>query len=150
ELSKVTVNRSSLGEAKKKPILLLLVLADIKHGSLGENLIRFTAIEQRLTDLITQHGGRPTESGAKPEQPFSHLRTSPFWSLTVSGGLPSGNKKTIAKKVLAAPGTYAQLRPALFDLFRRSTAARDEAVAAILGRWWNQEEAGRLRVDLGL
>jgi hypothetical protein len=34
-----------------------------------------------LCKLIREHGGRPTRSGSKPEQPFYHLRTSPFWTV---------------------------------------------------------------------
>jgi hypothetical protein len=101
ELGKVIVNKSSAGEAKKKPLLLLLVLAMIKHGRLRENKIQFADVEERLHRLITEYGGRPTDSGPKPEQPFFHLRTSPFWELTIPGGIPAGNKRSLAKKILA-------------------------------------------------
>jgi hypothetical protein len=150
ELGKVTVNKSSTGEAKKKPLLLLLVFAMIKHGRLRENKIQFADVEERLPRLITEYGGRPTESGSKPEQPFFHLRTSPFWELTIPGGIPAGNKKTLAKKILAGPGAFAALRPSLFALLQRNGAAREEAVAAILRRWWTPDEAARLRADLGI
>jgi hypothetical protein len=150
DLSRVQVNKSALGEAKKKPLLLLLVLGMIKRGVLPENRIRYSDIEQRLSELIAQYGGRPTDSGAKPEQPFYHLRTSPFWQLTIPGGLPTGNKKTIAKKVLSGPGAFAQLHPRLYDVLRRYPAACDQAVETILQRWWMPAEATTLRSDLGL
>jgi predicted restriction endonuclease len=148
EIGKVTVNKSPAGEAKKKPLLLLLVISMLKHGTLRENKIHFNNLEKQLSRLISEFGGRPTESGSKPEQPFFHLRTSPFWQLTIPGGVVEGNKKTLAKKTLSGPGAYAALRPSLFTLFQRNGEARDEAADAILRRWWNAEDAGRLRVDL--
>ena len=151
ELRNVIVNKSGLGEARKKPLLLLLVLAMIKSGELRESRILFEDVEKRLSELIIEYGGRTTKSGAKPEQPFFHLRTSPFWELTVVASLPTNNnKKTVARKVLSAPGTFAQLRPSICDLVRRSSAARDEIVDTILRRWWTVDEAARLRSELGL
>jgi len=150
DLGRLQVNKSALGEAKKKPLLLLLVLGMIKRGALLENRIRFVDIEQRLSEVITQYGGRSTESGPKPEQPFYHLRTSPFWQLTVPGGLPTGNKKTVAKKVLLAPGAFAQLHPTAFDVLRRNPDACDQAINTILQRWWVPDEATTLRSALVL
>jgi predicted restriction endonuclease len=150
ELGSVVVNKSPAGEARKKPLLVLLVISMLKHGTLRENKIRFTDVEERLSRLINDFGGRPTESGPKPEQPFYHLRTSPFWELTIPGGLPANNKKTLAKKVLAGPGAFASLRASLFALLQRNGAAREEAVNAILQRWWAPEERGRVRAALTL
>lgn len=148
ELGKVTVNKSPAGEAKKKPLLILLVISMLKHGTLRENRIHFNDIEKQLSRLIAEFGGRPIESGPKPEQPFFHLRTSPFWELTIPGGVAQGNKKTIAKRILSGSGAYAALRPSLFALLQRNGEARDEAVSAILRRWWNAEEPDRLHADL--
>lgn len=150
DLGTVQVNKSALGEAKKKPLLLLLVLAMIKRGALTENRIRFTDIEKRLSELITRYGGRSTESGPKPEQPFYHLRTSPFWQLTVPGGLPPGNKKTVAKQVLAASGAFAQLPTRIFEVLRQNPGACDQAADTILRRWWDHAPAMALRSELGL
>jgi hypothetical protein len=115
-----------------------------------ENKIHFQDIEERLARLINDFGGRPTESGPKPEQPFFHLRTSPFWELHILGGVTEGNKKTLAKKVLAGPGAYAALRHSLFVVLQRNDAAQDEALDTILRRWWTPEEARRVRADLGI
>jgi hypothetical protein len=90
ELHKMQVHKSALGEAKKKPLLVLLVLSSLKHGRMRENKILFGDVEERLSRLIEEFGGRLTESGPKPEQPFFHLRTSPFWELTIPGGVPEG------------------------------------------------------------
>lgn len=72
---------SRLGAALKKPILLLLLISRIENDRVEENRFQFDDIEKRLGLLIREHGGRPTDSGPKPEQPFSHLRSSPFWIL---------------------------------------------------------------------
>ena len=72
---------SRLGTALKKPLLLLLLVSRIENDRVEENRFQFDDIEQRLGLLIREHGGRPTHSGSKPEQPFYHLRTSPFWTV---------------------------------------------------------------------
>jgi putative restriction endonuclease len=68
------------GDAKKKPLLLLLVLSRIEHGQMTSNEIRFQDVEAELGRLIECFGGR-SASGAKPEQPFFHLRSAPFWHI---------------------------------------------------------------------
>ena len=146
----MNVNKSPAGKAKKKPLLLLLVLADLQHGRFRENKIHFADVQERLTALILEYGGRPAQHGAKPEQPFFHLRTSPFWELTIPNEMPDSNKKTLARRVLAAPGVFAALRPSIFELLKRSCAAREEAINVILQRWWNPDDAAGLRVALGL
>jgi predicted restriction endonuclease len=150
QLDGMKINKSTLGEAKKKPLLVLLILTMLKKGTLSQNKIRYADIEKRLADLITRYGGRPTESGAKPEQPFSHLRTSPFWQLTISGGIQIGNTITISKAMLLAPGSFASLHPQVFDLLRANDLARNEAINAIVERWWEKSEAAGLKSDLGI
>lgn len=150
ELQRMVVNKAPTGEAKKKPLLLLLVLSRLRRGELRENKIQFLDIEPRLARLITEFGGRQTKSGSKPEQPFFHLRTSSFWELHVPSGLPSGNHKTLPKRVLAEPGSYASLRPSLFSVLLHSPSACDEAVDFLLKRWWKPEDERLLREDLGL
>jgi putative restriction endonuclease len=150
ELDRMSVNKSPAGEAKKKPLLLLIVLAALEHGTLRENKILLRDVEVRLSALIVEHGGRPITHGAKPEQPFYHLRTSPFWELNIPSGLPSSNKKTPARRVLAAPGVFAALRPSVFALLQRNAFAREEVVNAILQRWWTSDDAARIRAELGL
>jgi putative restriction endonuclease len=147
DLERMSVNKSTAGESRKKPLLLLLVLAMMEHGRLRDNKIHFSEVEERLA---VEHGGRPTQHGPKPEQPFFHLRTSPFWELTIPGGAPETNKKTVSKKQLGAPGAFAALRPALFTLWRGSGIARQEAVRAILQRWWHPDDAARVRAALDL
>ena len=70
---------SRLGAALKKPLLLLLLVSRIENNRVEENRFQFDDIEKKLDLLIREHGGRPTPSGSKPEQPFYHLRSSPFW-----------------------------------------------------------------------
>jgi predicted restriction endonuclease len=150
DITRMHVHRSELGEARKKPLLLLLVLSMVKRGVLHENRIRFVDVEHHLADLITRYGGRPTESGPKPEQPFCHLRTSAFWELIVPGGLPTSNRKTLPKRVLSSPEAFAQLQPTLFAVLQRNRAAIDEVMETILQRWWSKDEGLALRADLHL
>ena len=150
DLNRMQVNKSPLGEAKKKPLLVLLVVAMLKEGSLSENQIRYTDIDKRLSVLITRYGGRPTESGTKTEQPFFHLRTSPFWHLTVPLGRQTGNRVTISRKSLLAPGAFAQLSPQVFELLRNDDGARDEVINAIVERWWEKSDGARIKSELGI
>ncbi|MCG7754886.1 hypothetical protein, partial [Flavihumibacter cheonanensis] len=72
---------SSLGAALKKPLLLLLLVSRIENRQIAENRFDFSDIRRELDTLIRCFGGRPSRSGSRPEQPFSHLRSSPFWRL---------------------------------------------------------------------
>ena len=143
------VHRSRAGEARKKPLLLLLVLSRIHHRQLTENRIRFPDLESSLAQLIEEFGGRDSNSGAKPEQPFFHLRSSPFWHLRVPEGVPSGSQRTVRVTVLRRPDVHAELNGRLFAALGRDEKARLQVVEALLNRWWEPEEARLLAKRLG-
>lgn len=59
EFGEMQENKSALGEAKKKPLIMLLVLGMIRCGMLTDNRILFNDIEARLPELSS-----PTSTGA--------------------------------------------------------------------------------------
>lgn len=137
-----------LGAALKKPLLLLLLVSRIENNRVEENRFNFEDIEKPLERLIREHGGRPTKSGPKPEQPFSHLRTSPFWNLKTQRRYAPG--KTALVSDLRHPYSYAAFRPDVFRLLRGSPDARARVVDSILVEWWPETLHGDIREDLGL
>ncbi len=72
---------AQLGSALKKPLLLLLIISRLENGLARENRFNFSDIRGQLSNLIRRYGGRPTTSGPRPEQPFTHLASSGFWKL---------------------------------------------------------------------
>jgi putative restriction endonuclease len=137
-----------LGAALKKPLLLLLLVSKIENGRIEQNRFHFDEIETQLARLIREHGGRPTASGPKPEQPFSHLRSSPFWILKTQREYGPG--KTALISDLRDPRCYAAFSPQVFRLLRSSGEARARLVDLILHEWWPETLHGDLREDLGL
>jgi len=67
---------SSLGAALKKPLLLLLLVSRIENRQIDEDHFDFSDIRRELDTVIRCFGGHPSRSGSRPEQPFSHLRSS--------------------------------------------------------------------------
>jgi putative restriction endonuclease len=138
----------TLGAALKKPLLLLLLVSRIENGQATENRFDFANIRRELEGLIRSFGGRPSRSGPRAEQPFSHLRSSPFWTLRTQRQYESGHTALISD--LMNPASYGAFDPAVFVLLRKSETARARVVDAILTEWWPTTLHGDLREELGL
>ena len=139
---------SRLGAALKKPLLLLLLVSRIENDRVEENRFQFDDIEKKLDLLIREHGGRPTPSGSRPEQPFYHLRTSPFWIVRTQREYEPGRTALISD--LRRPDSYGAFQPKVFRLLRSSGEARARVVDSILNEWWPETLHGDIREDLGL
>ena len=138
----------TLGAALKKPLLLLLLVSRIENGQVVENRFDFSDVRRELDTLIRCFGGRPSKSGPRAEQPFSHLRSSPFWSLSTQREYVSGH--TVLISDLMNPGTYGTLDPPVFALLRNSEIARARVIDTILTEWWPPTLHGDIREELGL
>lgn len=138
----------ALGAALKKPLLLLLLVSRIENNRVDENRFHFDDIDKKLESLIREHGGRPTKSGSRPEQPFSHLRTSPFWTLKTQRSYKPG--KTALVSDLRHPESYGAFKPDVFRMLRSASDGRARVVDAILNEWWPETLHGDIREDLGL
>ena len=149
QIRAMKLNRSpSLGVAVKKPLLLLLVISQIEQRKIVKNRFSFADLRRQLDDLIRQFGGRPTQSGTRPEQPFYHLRTSPFWKVHTTRAYPVGVTASVSD--LMSPKSYAELTPSVFRLLSARATARSQVANAILGEWWPPTLHGELRDELGL
>jgi putative restriction endonuclease len=137
-----------LGAALKKPLLLLLLVSRIENDRVEENRFQFDDIEKRLDLLIREHGGRPTPSGSKPEQPFYHLRSSPFWIVRTQREYAPGVTALISD--LRRPDSYGAFQPKVFRLLKSSADARARVVDSLLNEWWPETLHGDIREDLGL
>jgi len=147
-IESLRVHRNASGAARKKPLLLLLILSKLHHRQLTQNRIRFSDLESELSGLITEFGGRNASGGPKPEQPFYHLSSSQFWQLRVPEGIPLGSRRTLAVSILRRPDVHAELDGPLFDLLVANERDRWRAVASLLSKW-NEQDAHRLSIKLG-
>jgi putative restriction endonuclease len=111
---------SSLGAALKKPLLLLLLVSRIENRQVAENRFDFADIRRELDTLIRCFGGRPSRSGSRPEQPFSHLRSSPFWRLHTQKSYDSGH--TVLISDLMDSASYGAFDPLRLVLARLAAA----------------------------
>lgn len=136
-----------LGRALKKPLLLLLLVSRIENNRVEENRFPYDEIEKPLERLIREHGGRPTRSGARPEQPFSHLRSSHFWVLHTQRQYRPGTTVWISD--LRDPKSYGAFDPNVFRLLRSSPEARSRVVDLLLDSW-SPTLHDDLRESLGL
>lgn len=108
---------SVLGSALKKPLLVLLLVSRIENSRSEENRFHFGEIRNELETLLRAHGGRPTKSGFKTEQPFSHLRSSPFWQLSTARKYEAG--KTALVSDLMQPESFGAFSPVVYSVLRR-------------------------------
>jgi len=138
----------TLGAALKKPLLLLLLVSRIENGQVAENRFDFSDVRRELDTLIRCFGGRPSRSGSRPEQPFSHLRSSPFWTLHTQKSYDSG--QTVRISDLMDPASYRALNPPVFRLIRDSDTARARVIDTILNEWWPETLHLDIREELGL
>ena len=125
---------SRLGTALKKPLLLLLLVSRIENNRVEENRFHFDDLQKKLELLIREHGGRPTRSGPKPEQPFSHLQSSPFWTLKTQRDY--SRDETALVSDLRNPASYGAFQPDVFRLLSSSGEVRAQVVESILHQWW--------------
>lgn len=150
QLRNLTVQNSpSLGPSLKKPLMLLCVLSRVARGDQKENRIYLSDIEAESAQLITDFGGRQTKSGPAPEMAFFHLRSAPFWSLTIEEG-PANKKGIPPKSRLRSRKTFASLPADVFRILKDDLEARRRAGSELLHKWWAGESREALRRALGL
>ena len=151
ELRSIRIHHSkAAGPSLKKPLLVLLVIAMIENGTLKSNRIHFSNVEKALSDLIRKFGGRAKSGAENPDEPFSRLRTSSFWTLYLPGGLPAPEGGTVSQRDLRNPDSYASLRDDVYELLASSKDARERAAEVITSRWWSDPDATSLRARLAL
>jgi DNA phosphorothioation-associated putative methyltransferase len=130
EIESLKVHRADGRPSLKKPLLLLLVLQKLRTKELTENKLRFSALEADFSALYRQHVGRSTSLA----EPFFRLGTEPFWTIALKGGWPATGSPP-PKSVLAAPESWAALRPELWSLLTRSPDAVETAISTVKKVW---------------
>lgn len=124
DIEHLKVHRRAGKPSLKKPMLLRVVLRQIRDGKLAENRIRFQQVADEFeADYLAQTG-----TATSAAEPFFRLQTAPFWILklpehsTAPGSVPP-------KAVLSRPDAYARLDADLWsalqhpDALQRSMAA---------------------------
>ncbi|OEH85584.1 hypothetical protein BHU72_01940 [Desulfuribacillus stibiiarsenatis] len=122
--------------AFKKPLLLLLLISRLEQGILNQNKILFQDIEEELSDLIVNFGGRNYKSGPKPNQPFQYLNSSEFWNLHLANGEPVSSQYDLPLKLLCDKNSFATLDGDVYKLLQSSAASRAKVAHFILEKWW--------------
>jgi predicted restriction endonuclease len=149
QIESMKVHRSAReGAAKKKPLLLLLLISWIERGRLSDNKILFSDVEPSLSDLIIRFGGRSARSGPRPEQPFFHLSTAPFWNVRVEGNIDKDFKRTPSLRSMRHSDTYGHFANEVFEILRHSSDARKQVGAVLLSRWEDENQRCCLREAL--
>ena len=149
DICSMKLHRSgSLGAALKKPLLLLLLVSRIENRQVHENRFDFSGIRRELDTLIRCFGGRPSRSGSRAEQPFSHMRSPPFWRLQTQKPYDSG--RTVLISDLMDPASYGAFDPIIFCLLRDSKIGRTRVIDTVLNEWWPETLHPDIREELGL
>jgi putative restriction endonuclease len=116
-LKKLKTNKSVLGEAPHKPVLLLAIISLIKRGEIYSNRIEITPelvlefknVWNKL--VITKHVSNFA-------LPFFHMKSEPFWRLVTFSGkfIPITNSKSIQSlAALKESIAFAELDKKLFE-----------------------------------
>lgn len=124
---------------------MLLLVSRIDKGHLRLNRVHFTEVEDDLGNLITRFGGRSSAGGPKPEQPFFHLSSSPFWTVHLAEGQTPVLKKTPSLRLLRHANTLGAFPEQVFNLLRASSEARDAVATDLLSRSLSEDVAAKLR-----
>ena len=149
DICSMKLHRSgSLGAALKKTLLLLLLVSRIENRQVHENRFDFSGIRRELDTLIRCFGGRPSRSGSRAEQPFSHMRSPPFWRLQTQKPYDSG--RTVLISDLMDPASYGAFDPIIFCLLRDSKIGRTRVIDTVLNEWWPETLHPDIREELGL
>lgn len=137
------------GKARKKPLLVLLIVAKIARKEIIQNQFYFSKFEKELSDLIYKYGLRPQpKSQACPEQPFAFLASSSFWE--IKSKEPYKRLSDISLSMLRENSTYAKLKEEYFILLKESFDAVEIVIDKMLEHWWPKEYHERIKKDLGI
>ena len=149
QLSKVDLYKHKDGRlSAKKPLLLLLVLSDIVHRRLTSPRIHYSQVRDRLAALIVKYDGPETVSGPKPEQPFFHLDTAPFWSVLINGTRPDSHRQTPSERILLNSDSAAFLDSALVDKWTSDSDAALLAAQMVMEKWLPKSAWDSIQADL--
>jgi len=138
QIDSMRVNIANGRPAFKKPLLLLLIISKIEHGILTSNIIRYQELEEELSELILNYGGRSYSGSTKPNQPFQYLNSSSFWHLSLANGEPVSSKIDISLKLLRDENTFATIQQEVFSVLISSANARARVAQFILQKWWTE------------
>lgn len=151
EINTLNVNKHAKhGLALHKPITLLYVLSKLNSGTLSENKIRYSSIEEELGELITRYGGRKTKSGPNPNLPYYHLKTSGIWTINGLENIEIGKSGSPKITELRDPTVHASLSDDLFTCLKNNPDMIAHAASVILQKWWPETIQENIKDDLGL
>lgn len=104
-IDNIKVNKQNGQYAIYKPLLLLLILEDVKKGR--PNSFSYPGIDARLTSLMEKYGWK-TKNKKQSGYPFMFLASSVIWEVNISKDAFKHPKSPTAKEMQGAIGKLNQ------------------------------------------
>lgn len=129
--------------ALHKPILLLLILADLINGK-GVNAFLFDDYEDRIEVLLRKFGWMSTRI-YHPQYPFWFMKSSDFWDLT---GASVRDPDSPTRKELR--GSTGALGDGFFEALSSDPVATGEILQYVLSKFWSTAIHEDILAEFGL
>jgi predicted restriction endonuclease len=124
-IDNINVNKQKGVYAVYKPLLLLLILNDIKNGR--DNSFKYLEMDARLTSLMEKHGWQ-TKNKKKSEYPFMFLASSIIWEINIDKDTLKHAKSPTNKEMAGAIG---KLNQKIFNFLKNNSAELDKVKSFI-------------------
>jgi predicted restriction endonuclease len=119
-IDNIKVNKQKGIYAVYKPLLLLLILNDIKNGQ--ANSFKYSEMDARLTALMEKYGWQ-TKNKKQSEYPFMFLASSVIWEINIDQTTLKHPKSPTHKEMENAIG---KLNQKIFDFLRDNPKEADK------------------------
>lgn len=119
-IDNIRVNRQKGVYAVYKPLLLLMILNDIKRGC--NNSFSYKEMDMRLTALMEKYGWE-TKNKKQSEYPFLFLASSVIWEVNIDKASLKHPKSPTNKEMEGAVG---MLNQKIFDFLRENPKEADK------------------------
>jgi putative restriction endonuclease len=143
-LAKLNVNRNGTTISLHKPLLLLLLISEVKKGN--ENRFAYTDIEPRLKRLLQNFGLKNTKT-FNPHLPFIHLASDDnLWTIEGPRIAASGSKPANRSDIKDA---FGYLSTDFFE-FLQNSSNTTAAISGLLIKYWTEAYHADILSELGL
>lgn len=147
EINKIKVCEKSGRPALHKPLLLLMVLADIYNQNHGNRFV-FNDYAGRLVSLLRQFGWMKTKR-YQPELPFYHMGSSSFWKLENPEKYLNPSKGPSAPLMLKLKAA-ASLDSGVYQDLTAHKEQIPEIIRFILNKYWSSTIHGDILNQIGV
>ena len=133
--------------AVHKPLLLLLLIADAKHGGTGR--LEFTGVEAALARLLEEFG--PPRKSVHPEYPFWYLQTDGLWEVEDAASFPLRRAgRSVGVRVLRERNAAGRVPEPLWRALVADPALQRDLVDGLLSDYWPESMHQAIRLATGV